>query len=338
MRVEATTEEWKLLYEAATRINELKPWDTLWDMDIIGIQTGDNPENTAFYSVLGKGGDCYGITVYEGYDEFNGFMMLTMREELNLSVEYAMFNQQNLTCYWGDREELSAKQRQIIKELGYKYRGKNNWLYFLSYEPGYFPYNLNQDQVLTMTRHLEKFKIAFTQYKKTAAQVDFQDGMMYACVCSENGDSWDFSEEPLPFMSYNLKHLMITDEELLADLAQMSKGDTVLEADIRPLAAPVADKKYDKPANPVLCILADKNSGMVISCEMAEPTDDPMIKLADTIIGFIYEYGMPKEIRVTNVIVEAALEQISDICNIKLRHVKKLAEIDDFFMAFKSFE
>lgn len=90
-----------------------------------------------FYSILGKGGDCYCISVYEGYDAFNSFLMLTMQERMNLSVECAMFNQHNFTCYWGNREELSAKQRKIIKTLGYKYRGKNNWLYFMSYEPGY---------------------------------------------------------------------------------------------------------------------------------------------------------------------------------------------------------
>lgn len=71
-----------------------------------------------------------------------------------MSVEYAMFNQHNLTCYRGKREELSAKQRDIIKTLRYKYCGKNNWLYFMSYEPGYCPYNLNQNEVLRMTELL----------------------------------------------------------------------------------------------------------------------------------------------------------------------------------------
>lgn len=40
--------------------------------------------------------------------------MLTMQEQMNLSVEYAMFNQNNITCYWGNREELPAKQRQVL--------------------------------------------------------------------------------------------------------------------------------------------------------------------------------------------------------------------------------
>lgn len=337
MRVEATKEEWKHLYEAATRIYELKPWDVLWDMDIIGIQMGENPESTVFFSILGKGGNCYGIAVYEGYDEFNSFMMLTMQEQMNLSVEYAMFNQQNLTCYWGNREELSTKQREIIKELGYKYRGKNNWLYFVSCEPGYYPYNLDRNQVIKMTGHLENLVIVYTQYKNTAVQVDFQNGNMFVGVFSEHNKSWKFGEEPLPFLCYNFGSLIITDEMLLADLARVPKGAAILEADVRPLGITVADKKYDKPANPSLCMLADAESGMIIFSEMAEPMDDPMIVLAEAVIDFIFEHGAPKEIRVTNVIVEAVLEQISEICKIKLRRVKRLTDFDELLKAFKGF-
>lgn len=52
-----------------------------------------------FFSILGRGGDCYGITVYEGYEGLNCFLMLAMQQHLN------------------------------------SYRGKNQWLYFLSFEP-----------------------------------------------------------------------------------------------------------------------------------------------------------------------------------------------------------
>lgn len=101
-------------------------------MDLIGIQKASE-EDTVFYSILGHGGDCYGISVYEG---LNCFFMLAMQEELNLSSEYVMLKQKNLICYLGDRDELTEKQRKTIKDLGYKYRGKNQWLYFMSFLPG----------------------------------------------------------------------------------------------------------------------------------------------------------------------------------------------------------
>ena len=114
MRKEASLEQWKALYEVTTRIKELKPWEKLWDLDIIGIQNGKE-EDTTFFSIMGRGGDCYGIVVYEGYEGLNKFLMLTMQEHMNLSTKYVMFNQRNLTCYWGNRDELTDNQRKVIK-------------------------------------------------------------------------------------------------------------------------------------------------------------------------------------------------------------------------------
>lgn len=62
-----------------------------------------------------------------------------------------------------------------------------------------------------------------------------------------------------------------------------------------------------------------------------------MIDLAEALIGFIFEAGAPKEIRVSNVIVEAGLEQICDICGIKLRRVKTLHGIEDFWVGMQRF-
>lgn len=86
MRKEASIEQWKTLYEAGTRIKELKPWEKFWDMDLIGIRYGAE-EETIFFSILGRGGDCYGIAVYEGYEGLNSFLMLTMQESMNLAPE-----------------------------------------------------------------------------------------------------------------------------------------------------------------------------------------------------------------------------------------------------------
>lgn len=329
MRIEATIEQWKDLYEVTTRIKELEPWEKFWDMDLIGV-IKDDDEDTVFYSILGKGGDCYGIAVYEGFEGLNSFLMLTMQQSMNLSTEYAMFNQKNLTCYWGNRDELSDKQRKMIKELGYTYRGKNQWLYFLSFEPGYYPYNMDTDEVLRMTEHMRNLERALKCYEQETEGVDFEHGNMYHIMLDEENEIISTGEMPLPFTSFQFGNLLITDEELLSDLAKVPKCNAVLEADVSVLGASVNDKKYDRPANPALSLLGDANSGAVIKFEMLEPEDDAIVMLAEILIGFIFQFGAPKEVRVTNVIVESGLEQICDVCKIKLRRVKRLPGLDEF--------
>lgn len=336
MRKEASIEQWKALYEAGTRIKELKPWEKFWDMDLIGIRYGTE-EETIFFSILGRGGDCYGISVYEGYEGLNSFLMLAMQQSMNLTSEYAMFNQKNLTCYWGNREELTDKQRKVIKELGYKYRGKNQWLYFMSCKPGYFPYNMDQEEVLRMSEYLQDLELALRYYDETDMQVNFESGNMFLFSFGKDKKTWNFGEEPLPFTAFQFGNLMITDEELLSDLAKAPKCNAVLEADVSVLGASVTDKKYDRPANPALSLLGDANTGTIIKFEMLEPEDDAIVMLAEILIGFIFQFGAPKEVRVSNVIVEAGLEQICEVCGIKLRRVKRLKGLEEFKQSMQRF-
>ena len=336
MRTEATLEQWKVLYEAATRIKDLKPWETFWDLELIAVQDGA-PEDTVFFSILGHNGDCYGISVYEGYSGLNDFMMVTMQEKMNLSLEYVMFRQRNLSCYWGNREELSDEQRRIIKELGYKYRGKNQWMYFMSFEPGYYPYNMDQDEVLRMTEHLTDLTLALQMYEKMETPVDFQNGNMFLLKFGKDRKSWSFKEEPLPFMGVQYGALEIADDELLSDLAGAPKNNIILEADISCLGNAVKDKNYDRPANPALCMIGEAATGMILGSDLQEPEDDPVAGLAGGIVRFVMAYGAPKEIRVSNVIVEAGLEQICRVCGIKLRRVKRLKGLEAFRKSMNGF-
>ena len=70
---------------------------------------------------------------------------------------------------------------------------------------------------------------------------------------------------------------------------------------------------------------------------MLEPDEDAVMMLAELLIGFIFQFGAPKEVRVSNIIVEAGLKQVCDICGIKLRRVKNLRGLDEFMYGMQRF-
>ena len=70
---------------------------------------------------------------------------------------------------------------------------------------------------------------------------------------------------------------------------------------------------------------------------MVEPEEDAMVMLAEILIGFIFQYGAPKEVRVSNVIVEAGLEQVCEVYGIKLRRVKRLPGLEEFKNSMRRF-
>ena len=329
MRKEATLNQWRVLYETATRIKEKKPWETFMDMDLLGFRYGAK-EDTIYFSILGHHGDCYGIAVYEGYSGLNDFLMLVMQEDLNIPWDFAMANQRNLTCYWGDRQELNKKQWQIVKNLGYKYRGKNQWLYFMSFEPGYAPFNLDQDEVLRMTEYLQGLEKILEYYEENDVNIDFKNGNILCMIKDQKNNTVRFEEEPLPFFEYCPGILMPEDESFIEELKRMPVCRARLEADIFPMRTSIADSKYDRPADPFICLIMDAASGMVINFEMTEPGESAELYLAEMIAGFILQYGKPKEIRISNRIVEAAIKNLCDAAGIKLRFRKTLRGVEDF--------
>lgn len=334
MRNEASLEQWKILYETATRIRERKPWDKFWDMDLIGVRNGAE-DDTVFFSILGRGDECYGIAVYEGFTGLNRFLMMAMQQHLNLAPECAMYYQNHLACFWGDREELTEKQRRLIKELGYKYRGKNQWLYFQSFQPGYCPCNLDGDELLRMSGHLQDLELALRCYEETGAAVDFEKGNMFLLTFEEDKKKWHCGEAPLPFTVYQYRNVLIQDEEVLAELEKVPDSGAVLEAGLSVLGLSVADRDYDRPLNPMLALLGDASSEIILKFEMVPPEESPAAKLAEIVVEYIFQHGVPGEIRVSDVIVEAGLEQICDICGITLRRVEKLSGLNSFVQSMR---
>ena len=131
--------------------------------------------------------------------------------------------------------------------------------------------------------------------------------------------------------------LTLTDGELIGELRASEKCDAVLEADIVYTGAAVMDEEYERPANPCLCLVADAYSEMMLKADMTGPEEDAGVTLADAMIDFIFRFGAPKEIRVSNVIVEAILEQICREAGIRLKRVKKLKAIEEFKQGMKRF-
>ena len=75
MRKEANLAQWEELYKVAIRIKEMKPWEELWDMDLITILQSEEDEPCCC-SVMGKGGECYGIGAYIGINAIHNFFVM----------------------------------------------------------------------------------------------------------------------------------------------------------------------------------------------------------------------------------------------------------------------
>lgn len=318
----ATLKEWEELYLEAEKIKRFKVWDYLCDFEIISLKRkGKEP---IFYSILGEEGKEYGVDVYEGYDDFKTFMMDCYSEELNISKNYVKAFKRNLACRWGNLEELSQEQLEIIKKLESKYNGKKNWLYFLSFEEGYSPCNLERDEVIRMTKYLKDLGIILEKFIgkfMSNVDVDFDEIMCVEYI--EEKDDWKLYKEKNPLEFYKLSKIKEEDRNKLNILTSTPKVDSILDIDIIPLRRVVNDKKYSKPLTPSIYGMVDVRTGNLISNKISDPNEDVEDLLAKEVIRFIDEIGRPREIRTSNMLIESKLYDMCDKLDIDLKLKKR---------------
>ncbi|SHK05156.1 hypothetical protein SAMN02745227_01385 [Anaerobranca californiensis DSM 14826] len=332
MGKKATLEEWKGLYEMAIKIKEMKPWERLNDLDFITIEFDENSEPIVC-SILGKGGETYGICCYRGYEEI--YKLFSMIESKDMPPEQVYRYQDCLACYFGDREELNNKEYKLIKDLGYKFRGKGNWIFFRSFDPIFIPDMPNRDEVLEMTKILEQLYYAL-QGMYFGFNVDYENGMMLVRAFDKKTGSWvnrrGFLEDLEMKFEVSLRH----DELFIKRIKNKKPTKVLLELDIAYLNSIFKDEKYEKPLVMRMALLSDRKIGMILSHHLVTPEDKDTDIYFNTLLNYIYHNGKPKTVFVRDKYVYQILKDLCEKINVELKISKKLPAIDFFVNVYNS--
>lgn len=174
-------------------------------------------------------------------------------------------------------------------------------------------------------------------YIEHGIKVDFESGMSLIRLYNKDKDLWLNFEAPIPLHPEPYPEIVLQDDLLIAKLKKQKTINDDIEIDIAYLNVTVNDKKYDRPANPRLCILASRTNGMIINQSMISPDDDEIQEIFNMIINHILNIGKPKTIFVRDEYIMSILKNLCDRINVKLKIKGKLAAIDDFVQEFGSF-
>ncbi|OPH53404.1 hypothetical protein BC351_05945 [Paenibacillus ferrarius] len=154
--LQATKEEWQQLFETTIRFKKQAPWDWMEDEDYFLITDPDSGEHGCCV-VLGAGRISYGLNVYIGpnarlfLQELSGVNDQLEDDQLEL-----IHSTRAITVSFENRDQLDKDDLQLIRDLGYKFRGAQAWPQFQSYEPGLLPAELNGPEVRFLRTALEQ--------------------------------------------------------------------------------------------------------------------------------------------------------------------------------------
>ncbi|HEY5587328.1 MAG TPA: hypothetical protein VIK86_00070 [Candidatus Paceibacterota bacterium] len=277
---------------------------------------------------MGKAGDCIAIGSYAGVDAINGFYYIIDNPKIS-STQYIRY-QNNLMCYFGSRDELSSKELKVIKDLGLKFRGKNEWIYFRSFETGYVPYILDQNQVVQLTFVFQQLYMALKYFVQGKIKVDFESGNILHRKYDDKSKLWLTSEASNIIPPRIRMTTVINDELLLVKLNKLKTTRNEIEVDTLYLNVVINDKEFERPILGKPLIIADCKSGMLIDQNMLSPKDEVVQNIFGIFINFLMQNGKPKTVYVRDEYIKDYLENLCEKIGVSLKVKGKLKAIDAF--------
>lgn len=152
---EALKKEWCRLFDLGIKIKKIKPWESIAEdkLFVLHLKKRNRPVILHF---MGNAIDNIAIFIYQTRKaQKNLSNMLYGTVDVIDPLSFLPTLQEGIGMDFNNRDELSDEEYQLVKELGYSFRGKKQWLSFTTYISGFVPRALNLSEIKLLADCLE---------------------------------------------------------------------------------------------------------------------------------------------------------------------------------------
>ncbi len=325
-----TQEEWRQLYAVMDRVKEAAPWEWMNETEIFGVQNPETGE-LGFVSVMGSLGEHLAVAVYLGEEGLAGFW------EMQFAGPYLtpdlVLNTPQLQASFEDRNTLHQKDRDVIKQLGLKYRGKQAWPQFQSYAPGVVPWYLTAVEARFLTHALEQTLTVAACLKDDPTLLETEDDDEYLVRVPTNQDgNLVWRDEKQRVQSPEPRSISVyLDKRAIEAVKKLPPTLGTIDMDFFWTPVPVLEGQA-RPYYPYMLIAAEPASGMILASEtmIAVPSMDEMWATMPIKVGQILARLRlrPGFIRVTSEPLADFLAPLAEHLDIQLQLVDELPDLE----------
>jgi hypothetical protein len=252
----------------------------------------------------------------------------------------AFTSQKCLMASFEDRADLTEEDRGIIKKLGLRFRGRNQWPLFRNYTPGYPPWHLNKNEVEYLTLALQQAMEVSIRFREDPDIITPpKKGQYMVRVPKKTDGGWRWEDKWLKPAPLEEPEIVVPpiNEVLLQKIKKTVKriGGT-WEVDFFISPTPIREGKA-RPYYPYAALYVDSQSGFVMNADIMKP-EDYMTGFPNSLMALIENSGTkPKEIMVRKEEAFELLKLIASRLDIKLRLVKRLKMLEYAQMSMLQF-
>lgn len=258
---------WNDLFDVADELKQLKPWEYLKDYQVIVVEHPET-EIMLFISVLGAGGQEFGLAIYTGESGRKALENIYLD---NITEDY-YFDIQSLNVSYVNRDELSNEDYNLIKSQGLSYRGKKNWIQFRSYIPGKFPWIPDGFETELLLYAMKETIEVINECKNGWTVPDLPIGDYYFRQKIIVKGQMELNEQIISFNSVEDEgfypvFIEISEFEV-KQLAKKKVNNQEIEFDAFYLPQAIQDEAGERPYYPLMILTIDRHSELVIHEEL----------------------------------------------------------------------
>jgi len=323
-------QEWKGLYDTAMEFKKIGCWNWMWDSDIFGVQNPINGE-IGYCCIMGRAKEYFALVVYLGTEGLEGYLKIQSGEIHPPSTDI-LHVQKCLMVSFEDRRYLQKQDFQVINTLGLKFRGRNSWPLFRSYQPGYHPWYLNSEEAKYLTMALRQAIDVSLRFKNDPKMLTPPMENQYLVrVPKKERDSLKWEDEWLE--PHPLKKVEIIAEPIDANRLERIKRmipyrKGIWEIGFFYFPQPVKEKE-ERPYYPYVILCVEHYSYLILNYHLVKPTEwmpefaEQFLELAENI------KCLPREVLVKREETFKLLEPITSRLGVKLKNVKRLIALEE---------
>lgn len=323
----ASSEQWLQLFGLARELDKLKPWDFFWGEELIAIKLPGRRQ-PVFCSSLGHD-DYHALSIHPNRQALDGYLRM-----VNASVDephYVSLSYQNsLICFFDARDNLHSRDKRLIKDLGFRFRGAGHWVYFRAVATGFAPWWPNAKQVKLMIAAFEQIRELCLQKKQGALTTDIPQGKMIYRRYLPAQQAYQTELLRFPSLEGIYDSFVVRDEILVERLRRQKRLPSCLELDLIYLPTPVEAEEGHLPHFPRIIILADGLQDTVLEQLLVPPETDSNEALIEFLRDWIMQHGRPVLLSVRDERMASRLEDFCRKIGLRLEIAGAVPIIDDY--------
>ena len=296
------------------------------DTDLFGVKNPQDGE-IGYCCVVGALGEFLGLVFYLGTEGLESYLKIQRSE----SPEEDVLNAGKcLTASLEDRKTLQKPDLEVIKRVGLRFRGAKSWPLFRSYEPGYYPWYLNQRQVRFLTHALTQAADVTLRIKQNKVLLSgYEKGRYLVRIAEKNGPDLHWRDEWLaPASLTRAKCGVPVPDELRLQRIKKREVRQVGIWEIDFSLVPIPIQEGHRPFYPLCLLVVDQASGFVLRSHL-ESKDRHGPEFQNQMLSAIEEISLlPQEVWVKRDEVFQLFEPLVSRLGLKMRRVKRLKELE----------